>query len=48
VRRAYALFRWERVTHALAALYADVQTSAEGARARPVAAAAVAGAVAAA
>jgi len=48
VRRAYALFRWERVTHALAALYADVQASAGAPRARPVAAEGVAGAVAAA
>ena len=29
VRRAYALFRWERVAHSLAALYADVRMSAE-------------------
>jgi glycosyltransferase involved in cell wall biosynthesis len=29
VRRAYALFRWERVTHSLAALYADVEAAAE-------------------
>jgi glycosyltransferase involved in cell wall biosynthesis len=29
VRRAYALFRWERVTQLLAVLYADVQRSAE-------------------
>jgi glycosyltransferase involved in cell wall biosynthesis len=28
VRRAYGLFRWERVTQSLAALYADVQMSA--------------------
>jgi glycosyltransferase involved in cell wall biosynthesis len=28
VRRAYALFRWERVVHLLAILYADVQRSA--------------------
>lgn len=28
VRRAYALFRWERVTQSLAALYADVRQSA--------------------
>jgi D-inositol-3-phosphate glycosyltransferase len=28
VRRAYALFRWERVAHSLAALYADVKLSA--------------------
>jgi len=27
VRRAYALFPWERVTHSLAALYADVRMS---------------------
>jgi glycosyltransferase involved in cell wall biosynthesis len=29
VRRAYALFRWERVTRSLAGVYADVQMSAE-------------------
>jgi glycosyltransferase involved in cell wall biosynthesis len=28
VRRAYALFRWERTAHSLAALYADVKSSA--------------------
>jgi hypothetical protein len=28
VRRAYGLFRWERVTHSLAALYADVRVCA--------------------
>ena len=28
VRRAYGLFRWERVTHSLAGLYADVKHSA--------------------
>jgi D-inositol-3-phosphate glycosyltransferase len=30
VRRAYALFGWERVTHSLAALYEEVQASAGG------------------
>jgi glycosyltransferase involved in cell wall biosynthesis len=28
VRRAYGLFRWERVTQSLAALYADVRVTA--------------------
>jgi glycosyltransferase involved in cell wall biosynthesis len=48
VRRAYALFRWERVTHALAALYADVRLSADRPRARPVVAEPTADVVAAA
>ena len=34
VRRAYGLFRWERVTQSLAALYADVRASA-ACRSRP-------------
>jgi glycosyltransferase involved in cell wall biosynthesis len=48
VRRAYALFRWERVTHALAALYADVRLSADRPKTRPVVAEPAAGVVAAA
>jgi len=37
VRRAYALFGWERVTRSLAALYADVQASAGVAKQLPIA-----------
>ena len=48
VRRAYALFRWERVTQSLAALYADVRMSATGPRTLPAVAEPLAGVVAAA
>jgi glycosyltransferase involved in cell wall biosynthesis len=48
VRRAYALFRWERIANTLAALYADVQMSQGRSGARPVVAERIAGAVAAA
>jgi glycosyltransferase involved in cell wall biosynthesis len=48
VQRAYALFRWERVTHSLAALYADVRMSAGVSLALPAVAEPVAGVVAAA
>jgi len=36
VRRAYGLFRWERVTHSLAALYSDVRISASEPRKSPI------------
>ncbi|HEX7236332.1 MAG TPA: glycosyltransferase family 1 protein [Gammaproteobacteria bacterium] len=48
VRRAYALFRWERVTHSLAALYADVRVSTGALRKLPPVAEPLAGVVAAA
>jgi glycosyltransferase involved in cell wall biosynthesis len=48
VRRAHALFRWERVTHSLAALYADVRMSAVVPKALPVLAEPAPGVVAAA
>ena len=48
VRRAYALFRWERVTHSLSGLYADVRFSAGGLRKSPAVAEPLAGVVAAA
>lgn len=35
VRRAYGLFRWERVTQSLAAVYSDVRLSASGPRKSP-------------
>jgi len=35
VRRAYGLFRWERVTQSLAAVYSDVRISASGPRKAP-------------
>jgi len=37
VRRAYGLFRWERVAHALAALYGDVDAAADVPAAPPIA-----------
>ena len=48
VRRAYALFRWERVTQSLAALYGDVRLSAGEPRKLPAVAEPLAGVVAAA
>jgi glycosyltransferase involved in cell wall biosynthesis len=48
VRRAYALFRWERITSSLSALYADVGTGAAVPRPLPALAEPVAGVVAAA
>lgn len=48
VRRAYALFRWERVSHSLAALYADVQASAGTPKSSPAVAEPLPGVVAAA
>jgi glycosyltransferase involved in cell wall biosynthesis len=48
VRRAYALFRWERVTYSLAALYADVRMSAGVRKVLPAVGEPVAGVVAAA
>ncbi|HEY3517292.1 MAG TPA: glycosyltransferase family 1 protein, partial [Gammaproteobacteria bacterium] len=48
VRRAYALFRWERVTQSLVALYADVRMSATAPRRLPAVAEPMAGVVAAA
>jgi glycosyltransferase involved in cell wall biosynthesis len=48
VRRAYALFRWERVTQSLVALYGDVRISASEPRKSPVVAEPLADMVAAA
>ncbi|HVJ29113.1 MAG TPA: glycosyltransferase, partial [Gammaproteobacteria bacterium] len=48
VRRAYALFRWERVAQSLAALYGDVRLAASEPRKLPAVAEPLAGVVAAA
>ena len=48
VRRAYALFRWERVTQSLASLYDDVRISASEPRKLPAVSEPLAGVVAAA
>jgi glycosyltransferase involved in cell wall biosynthesis len=48
VRRAYALFRWERVAHSLATLYADVEVSADVPKLRVALSESLPGAVAAA
>jgi glycosyltransferase involved in cell wall biosynthesis len=48
VRRAYALFRWERVAQSLAVLYGDVRLSASEPRKAPAVAEPMAGVVAAA